>query len=228
MAKGPFDLAYEDLPATLPVFPLAGVLLLPHGKLPLNIFEKRYLAMTRDALAGSRLIGMIQPTGMADTTRGPALFPTGCAGRIISFAETDDGRYLITLQGVIRFRIKEELDLMQGYRRVVPDYAPFQGDMAEAAQSVDDVGRARILKALLRYFRANNVSANWDAVKKMDDVTLVNMLSMSCPFEPTDKQALLESDGLAARGQVLAALLEMGAISPAGDPDDDTPPPTKH
>lgn len=227
MARGPFDPAFEDLPTTLPVFPLAGVLLLPHGKLPLNIFEKRYLAMTRDALSGGRMIGMIQPTGLSETDTGPALFPMGCVGRMINFAETDDGRYLITLQGVIRFRIKQELDLLQGYRRVVPDYEPFRGDMTEPAETIDDVGRARILKALMQYFRANNVSANWDAIKKMDDMTLVNTLAMSCPFEPTDKQALLESSGLATRGQVLAALLEMGAVSPAGDPED-SPPPTKH
>jgi Lon protease-like protein len=225
--RGPFDPAYDDLPTTLPVFPLAGVLLLPQGKLPLNIFEKRYLAMTRDALSAGRMIGMIQPTGLGDIETGPALFPMGCVGRIVSFAETDDGRYLITLNGVIRFRIQQELELLQGYRRVVPDYASVRGDMTEPAETMDDLGRARILKALLQYFRANNISANWDAIKKMDDLALVNTLAMSCPFEPTDKQALLESEGLAARGQVLAALLEMGAISPAGDPED-APPPTKH
>lgn len=227
MVRGPFDPLYEDLPAILPVFPLAGVLLLPSGKLPLNIFEKRYLAMTRDALANGRMIGMIQPTGLGDVETGPALFPTGCVGRIISFAETDDGRYLITLQGIIRFRITRELDLVGGYRRVAPDYAPFRGDLAEAAESIDDIGRARILKALQRYFRANNVTANWEAIKKMDDMTLVTTIAMSCPFDPPDKQALLESDGLTARGQVLAALLEMGAIVPASDPEDSTPP-TRH
>ena len=228
MAPGPFDPTFADLPDSLPVFPLAGVLLLPHGKLPLNIFERRYLAMTRDALkSGSRLIGMIQPTGLADTPKGPALFPTGCAGRIVSFAETDDGRYLITLNGLIRFRIREERDVMDGYRRVVPDFAPFRGDMMDVAESAGDLGRARILTALERYFRANNVSANWDTIKKMDDSMLVTTLAMSCPFEPTDKQALLESATLPARAQVLAALLEMGAITPAND-SDDTPPPTKH
>jgi Lon protease-like protein len=227
MAKNPFEPAFEDLPAVIPVFPLAGVLLLPHGKLPLNIFEKRYLAMTRDALRSDRLIGMIQPTGLGVTERGPALFPTGCAGRIVSFAETDDGRYLITLHGVTRFRVKEELDPTDGYRRVLTDYAPFREDMEDERESAGDLGRARILKALTRYFRANNVSANWDAIKKMDDTQLVTTLAMSCPFEPTDKQALLESKGLAARAQILAALLEMGAVSPPGDPED-TPPPTRH
>jgi len=227
MTRGPFDPTYEELPAVLPVFPLAGVLLLPSGKLPLNIFERRYLAMTRDSLSNGRMIGMIQPTGLGDTANGPALYPTGCVGRIISFAETDDGRYLITLHGVIRFRIKQELDLLHGFRRVTPDYAPFRGDLAEAAESIDDIGRARILKALQRYFRVNYVSANWEAIKKMDDLTLVTTIAMSCPFEPTDKQALLESEGLAARGQVLAALLEMGSIVPPGDADDSTPP-TRH
>lgn len=227
MAKGPFDPLYEDLPAIIPVFPLAGVLLLPSGKLPLNIFEKRYLAMTRDCLANGRMIGMIQPTGLSETETGPSLFPTGCVGRIINFAETDDGRYLMTLHGVIRFRITRELELVHGYRRVVPDYAPFRGDLAEADEAMDDIGRARILKALQRYFHANNVSANWEAIKKMDDKTLVTTIAMSCPFESTDKQALLESESLAARGQVLAALLEMGAIAPAGDPENSKPP-TRH
>jgi Lon protease-like protein len=226
MAPGPFDPRYEDLPSVLPVFPLAGVLLLPHGKLPLNIFERRYLAMTRDALKGERLIGMIQPTGRAETPKGPALFPTGCVGRLVSFAETDDGRYLITLNGVIRFRIKEELDLVDGYRRVVPDFTPFQGDMADAEQTAGENGRARILTALEQYFRANNVSANWDAIRKMDDVMLVTTLAMSCPFDPADKQALLESGDLPARAQVLATLLEMGSVSPAND--DYEKPPTRH
>ena len=227
MARGPFDPAYDDLPAIMPVFPLAGVLLLPSGKLPLNIFEKRYLAMTRESLTGGRMIGMIQPTGLGDCETGPVLYPTGCVGRIISFAETDDGRYLITLQGVIRFHIKQELELLHGFRRVVPDYAPFQGDLSANGEAMDDIGRARILKALQRYFRTNNVNANWDAIKKMDDKTLITTIAMSCPFDPPDKQALLESEGLAACGQILAALLEMGAIAPSGNPEDSTPP-TRH
>lgn len=227
MTRGPFDPAFDDLPNIIPVFPLAGVLLLPQGKLPLNIFERRYLAMTRDALKTDRLIGMIQPTGLAETDKGPALFPIGCAGRLVSFAETDDGRYLITLNGIIRFRIQEELELTDGYRRVVPDYAPFRTDMDENDESAGELGRARILKALMQYFRAKNVTANWDAIKKMDDNALITSLAMSCPFEPTDKQALLESTGLPARAQMLAALLEMGSVS-APDESDDTPPPTRH
>ena len=227
MARGPFAPNYEDLPATLPVFPLAGVLLLPGGKLPLNIFEKRYLAMTRDAMAGGRMIGMIQPTGLGQSEAGPTLFPIGCVGRIVSFAETDDGPYLINLHGVIRFRIKQELNLVGGYRRVLPDYESFRADLTDAVTTMDDIGRARIMKALQRYFQANNINAKWDAIKKMDDVMLVNAISMSCPLAPTDKQALLESEGLVARGQMLAALLEMGAIVKSGDPDDSTPP-TRH
>ena len=233
MARGPFDLSYEQLPSAIPVFPLAGVLLLPSGKLPLNIFERRYLAMTRDALRSpDRLIGMIQPTGLAEAdagkaANGPALFPVGCAGRIVSFAESEDGRYLITLDGVVRFRIREELGLTDGYRRVVPDFESFRGDMEDAEESAGELARARILKALMRYFRAKNVTANWDAIKKMDDSALINSIAMSCPFDPTDKQALLESNGLAARGQVLAALLEMGSMDVSGD-SDSAPPPTRH
>ena len=227
MARGPFDPTYEDLPAILPVFPLAGVLLLPGGKLPLNIFEKRYLAMTHDAMASGRMIGMIQPTGLGQSESGPALFPIGCVGRIVSFAETDDGRYMIHLHGVIRFRIKQELNLVGGYRRVVPDYHSFRADLTDAVIAMDDIGRARIMKALQRYFQVNSINANWEAIRKMDDVALVNTIAMSCPFPPTDKQALLESEGLVARGQMLAALLEMGAIVKSGDPDDSTPP-TRH
>lgn len=229
--RGPFDLAYEELPAEIPVFPLAGVLLLPNGKLPLNIFETRYLAMTRDAIKGERLIGMIQPTGLAESDpvkaeRGPALFPVGCLGRIVSFAETEDGRYLITLHGVIRFRIKHELEMKDGYRRVLADYKPFRDDMADSPERLEKAAHARILTALTHYFRANNVTANWDSIQKMDDAMLVTMLAMSCPFDPTDKQALLESQNLATRAQALAALLELGAVS-RNDPED-TPPPTRH
>ena len=130
MARGIFDPNFEDLPGLIPVFPLAGVLLLPQGHLPLQIFERRYLAMTRDALlAPTRLIGMIQPTGLADGPNGPELFPVGTAGRIINFAETDDGRYHIVLAGLIRFRVRDEVDLKDGYRRVMPNFLPYKDDL---------------------------------------------------------------------------------------------------
>src|SRR3954449_3775547 len=134
------------LPAILPIFPLSGVLLLPRGRLPLNIFEPRYLAMTRDALAGERLIGMVQPTDPGASGSNPPVYPTGCAGRITSFSETEDGRFLITLTGASRFRIREELPLLEGYRRVVPDWNEFIRDVeGEDALEFD---RERLMRGL--------------------------------------------------------------------------------
>lgn len=233
MARGPFDPSYDELPPVLPLFPLAGVLLLPRGKLPLNVFERRYLAMTRDALmTPSRLIGMIQPTGLADTDRGPALFPVGCAGRIINFAEIDDGRYHIVLDGLIRFRVADEFDLKDGYRRVRADFSPYRDDL-EIYGTVRDpqhaqIDRERILAALRHYFAAKHVSANWDAIKQMDDRALVTTLAMSCPFDPTDKQALLESRDIAACARTLAALLDIGAGAAESGFTDSPPTPTRH
>src|SRR6266446_4748684 len=138
------------LPLVLPIFPLAGVLLLPRGRLPLNIFEPRYLAMTRDALAGERLIGMVQPSDPRVAGDNPPVYPTGCAGRLTQFSETDDGRFLITLTGVSRFRIREELPLLSGYRRVIPDWQQFADDRASAGEPGFD--RARLIRGLKSYF----------------------------------------------------------------------------
>jgi len=138
------------LPAILPIFPLTGVLLLPRGRLPLNIFEPRYLAMTRDALAGERLIGMVQPTDPGASGSNPPVYPTGCAGRITSFSETEDGRFLITLTGTCRFRIRQELPLLEGYRRVVPEWTDFARDL----ENEDEPGfdRERLIRGLRAYF----------------------------------------------------------------------------
>lgn len=203
---GVFDPAFEDLPSELPIFPLTGVLLLPGGKLPLNIFEPRYLNMTSAALAGHRMIGMIQPTNGNEGAQ-PDVYQTGCAGRLTSFSETEDGRYLITLSGYARFDIKEELPLRAGYRQVVPDWSPYREDLAE-----DDSGsidRDRMLRALKGYFAANQVDANWDAIKDTPTDRLVNALAMMCPFQPSEKQALLEAATLVDRADVMVALLEM-------------------
>jgi Lon protease-like protein len=186
--RGGRPLSLADLPSTIPVFPLAGVLLLPRGSLPLNIFEPRYLAMTEDALATTdRLIGMIQPTEPERGDKPPSLYTVGCAGRIASFSETDDGRYLITLSGVCRFGVSEEVATMRGYRRVVPDFA--------------------------RY----GMSADWNAITDSPDDRLVTTLSMFCPFEPQEKQALLECATLAERSATLVALLEMGTRGNTGE-----------
>ena len=233
MAHGVFDPAFEDLPGLIPVFPLAGVLLLPQGKLPLQVFERRYLAMTRDALlAPTRLIGMIQPTGLADGPNGPELFTVGTAGRVISFSETAEGRYHIVLDGLIRFRVRDEVDLKDGYRRIMPNFLPYKDDL-EIYGSLRDPGhtrieRDRILKGLERYYGAKHVEANWEAIRQLDDRALVTTLAMSCPFEPTDKQALLESADIATCGHTLAALLEMGAGSAEAGFGDSPPPPTRH
>src|SRR5215470_5745629 len=150
------------LPSILPIFPLPGVLLLPRGRLPLNIFEPRYLAMTRDALAGERLIGMVQPTDPRVVGDNPPVYPIGCAGRITSFSETDDGRFLITLSGSSRFRFREELPLLEGYRRVVPDWHEFARDLENEEEPSFD--RERLLRGLKGYFQQHQISADWDAI----------------------------------------------------------------
>lgn len=203
---GVFDPAFEDLPAEIPIFPLTGVLLLPGGKLPLNIFEPRYLNMTSTALAGDRMIGMIQPTGDNEGAQ-PEVYRTGCAGRLTSFSETEDGRYLITLSGYLRFDIKQELPLRDGVRTVVPDWTPYREDLAE--DDSERIDRDRMLRALKRYFAANQVDANWDAIKDTPTDRLVNALAMMCPFQPSEKQALLEAATLVDRADVMVALLEM-------------------
>jgi uncharacterized protein len=209
--------AASDLPRGLPIFPLPGVLLLPRGRLPLNIFEKRYLAMFDDALGGERLIGMIQPSDVRANDPSPALFSVGCAGRITSFSETGDGRYLVALDGVARFKITEELPLHRGYRRVTPDWAPFGADLAEDTGAVD---RHRLIELLQAYFRQQSLSANWDAIGQAPDERLVTSLAMICPFEPPEKQALLEAGCLSDRARLMMSLLE---IAIAGHGEDDRP-----
>lgn len=202
----------EDLPAEFAIFPLAGALLLPGGKLPLNIFETRYRRMIDDALASGRVIGMIQPDEIRpDTPTGPALYRVGCLGRLSSFSETEDGRYLVTLTGIIRFGIQVELELTRGYRRVRGDLARFQPDLEPVQHPYID--RDSLLDALRAYFTAQGFDANWDAIEEMPDIGLVNTLSTVCPFEPPEKQALLEAPTASDRATALLALLQMGAHS---------------
>jgi uncharacterized protein len=204
-----------DLPAILPIFPLPGVLLLPRGRLPLNIFEPRYLAMTSDALGGARLIGMVQPSAppQVSLAGNPPVFATGCAGRITAFAETDDGRYLITLTGVSRFRIREELELLRGYRRVVPDWDAFAGDRKE--EEGDGFDRDRLVQGLKAYFRQHRIEADWDVIGRASGERLVATIAMTCPFEPSEKQALLEAADLKTRGELLTAIVEMALLNNA-------------
>ncbi len=207
-----------DLPATLPIFPLDGVLLLPHGHLPLHIFEPRYRAMIDAALGERRLIGMIQPREdyphpMPDDAR---IFDVGCAGRIVSFAESDDGRFLVTLRGVCRFRIHEELPIDNGFRRVRPDFLPFLGDFEPVEDAAVD--RVRLLETARLYLQVKNISCEWSAVEAASLPALITSLSMICPFEAGEKQALLECSTMSDRGQLLVSLLDMavlGADAPA-------------
>lgn len=223
--RNPFDPSFEQLPETLPIFPLSGVLLLPGGKLPLNIFEPRYLAMIFDALAGHRMIGMVQPVqpggfagdGLPSDDGRPKIHRIGCAGRISSFSETDDGRLVLALSGVCRFEIVRELDPAQGgYRRVSAVFSPYRGDLDHAEETVA-LDRERLMAALAAFFRARNLSTDWDAVKQAADTNLVTSLAMALPFGPAEKQALLEATDTAARAKLLVALLEMAAFSQASD-----------
>lgn len=217
MGDNPSSTRFEALPATLPVFPLTGVLLLPRGKLPLNVFEPRYLAMTEDALGAGRLIGMIQPRRADDPAQIPELYEIGCAGRITQFAETEDGRFLVTLTGVCRFAVVQEIATTRGYRRVVADWSRFAADLkAGDALAID---RPQLLERLKRYFDSEGISADWNTIKATPDERLVTTLAMICPFKPNEKQALLEAGSLPARADLLLALLNMAAAG--GDRGDD-------
>jgi uncharacterized protein len=211
-----FSTGLDDLPATLPVFPLPGVLLLPGGRLPLNIFEPRYLAMLDDALASNRLIGMIQPNAGQERATVSGLYPTGCAGRIVQFSETEDGRYLITLFGVARFDTSQEIDSMRGYRRVIPEWTPFHGDLATVDAPVVD--RDRLLSVLRSYFTGKGIKADWDAIERTEDAQLVTTLAMSCPFDAAEKQALLVARDPGERAETMIALMEM-AVHPTDGTD---------
>lgn len=216
MSRNPFDPTFDRLPRTLPIFPLPGVMLLPRARLPLNIFEPRYLAMVEDALKGDRNIGMIQPLDPASRAKAPPVYETGCAGRITSFSETDDGRYLITLTGVCRFHVLSELETVGGYRRVHPGWERFAGDLVEDPGG--GIDRDRLLAGLKCYFRAQGISANWEHIVGTPDERLVNSLAMICPFAASEKQALLEAPDLTERATLLIALIEM-AILDARDSD---------
>ncbi len=209
MSRSPFDPRYKNLPASLPIFPLPGALLLPGGRLPLNIFEPRYLNMVRDAIAGNRLIGMIQPNQDSEDPGSAETYRTGCTGRIVAFSETEDRRYLVTLAGLIRFDITRELPLEQGYRTVAPNFERFRDDLAE---DTDDVDRESLLEALHAYFEVSGLGSDWSAVEKAPDESLVTSLAMACPFDPPEKQALLEAMTLSERAETLITILRMSVL----------------
>jgi uncharacterized protein len=208
-----FHPRFEELPSEFAVFPLSGALLLPRGKLPLNIFESRYLAMVQDSLASGRMFGMIQPDANAPTSdAGEGLYRVGCLGRLSSFSETDDGRLLVTLTGLIRFTVRAELGVRRGYRIVRGDLSRYVEDLTLDRPPVG-IEREAILSALRAYFTRRSVDANWDAIRGLSDDGLVITLAMACPFEAVEKQALLEAPTDADRASTLLALLQMGAAS---------------
>ncbi len=212
-----------DLPLVIPVFPLDGVLLLPGGQLPLNIFEPRYLNMLDDAMSGERIIGMIQTRthhgGVADPHR-PALAPVGCAGRVTSFAETSDGRYLVTLTGVCRFKAGDELPVRTPYRQMRVDFNPYEPDLREdgpgGTRTAADIDR--LLSALRRYLDHRGLAIDWGDAESAPSDALINSLAMALPFDPMEKQALLEAETIFERKATLTALLEIDA---AGSDDDE-------
>lgn len=229
----PFDPALDELPGILPIFPLQGVLLLPGGRLPLNIFEPRYLNMVRDALSGHRLIGMVQPilddeepgdfepepledasfddpeSARASDPGSAVVYRTGCVGRIVAFSETDDGRYLITLKGLSRFRILRELPPVEGYRRVEADFSGFEDDVARQAGGFD---RPRLMDALRSYFEREGIEADWEAIEEASNDRLITSLAMVCPFSSAEKQALLEAPDLAVRAEMMTTILELAIL----------------
>lgn len=227
--RNPFEPTFEQLPETLPIFPLSGALLLPGGRLPLNIFEPRYLAMIFDALAGHRMIGMVQPVqpggyagdGLPTDDGRPKVHKVGCAGRIVSFNETEDGRLLLVLAGVCRFEIVRELEPAPGgYRRVSSVFSPYRADL-DHGDEVVELDRDRLMAALAAFFRGKNLSTDWDAVKQAADANLVTSLSMVLPLGPAEKQGLLEATDSSARAKLLVAFLEMNAFGPQSP---ETPP----
>ena len=212
----------DTLPAILPIFPLTGILLLPGMRLPLHVFEPRYRNMVEDALASGRHIGMIQPmTPRQDNAPGsnppedqPYLYPVGCVGSIEEYRKLDDGRYLLTLVGVSRFRVTEELTVQRGYRRVVPDYDGYAADDTEPPESLDT---RTLLEALKAYGNQYSVSFDVDRLSGLPSALLVNGLAMSLPFRPAEKQALLEAATLSERQKLVLGLMGMGLAAGAAD-----------
>jgi uncharacterized protein len=199
----------SDLPTVMPLFPLPGALLLPRGQMPLNIFEPRYIAMIDEALRTHRLIGMIQPDGDSSLrSRASDLFTVGCAGRITQFAETGDNRYIITLTGVCRFRIEEELTAVTPFRQCQPQYDEFVTDL-EAHAGESAVDRESVLTALREFSQANGLSIDWKGIDSASNEALVNALSMMAPFGVREKQALLEAKDLKSRAELLVAITQI-------------------
>lgn len=206
----------SDVPKHIVIFPLTAALLLPGGRMPLNIFEPRYLKMVDDVIAGNRVIGMVQPRldGALRADGEPELCDVGCCGRITSMGETGDGRYLISLQGICRFRIEEEKQVATPYRQC--KILPFAGDLNES-DGENEVDREALLRTFRAYLEANGMEADWESVSRAGNGTLVNALSMMSPYGPAEKQALLEAPDLKTRAETLVAITEMALARGGGD-----------
>ena len=220
MAGGIFDPEFDQLPMRIPIFPLPSALLLPGGQLPLNIFEPRYLAMVTHALATpTRLIGMVQPLDHKigdDRAEDPGLFETGCAGRLSFFQESDDGRFVVALNGVCRFhRLRQELD-PNGFLVADVDWQPFANDLRVDLSALD---RDPLIRVMKRYFDMKGFETDWTQIENSDNHQLLATLSMICPFEVAEKQALLEADSMAKRADLLIAMMEMALHDETGGND---------
>ncbi len=215
MSSDLFAQRFEDLPDTLPIFPLPGTVLLPRCRLPLNVFEPRYLAMTEAALRSGRILGMIQPIDAGTDDPSPKVYQTGCGGRISSFSETNDGRILLILTGLCRFHVVEELQVDTPYRQVRADWSPYRDDLEGFGGS--DIDREYLFEILRAYFDARGLDTDWDSLETSDDTMLVNSLVMSCPFDAGERQVLLEAAGVEDRNRLMISLLEMATLDSLDD-----------
>lgn len=211
MARSPFFPLFSDLPAELPIFPLAGAVVMPGVQLPLNVFEPRYLNMVQDALVADHLVGMIQPRSDTAFDETPEIHRVGCAGRITSYSETNDGRIVLVLTGVCRFDVRGELDIKRGYRRVTPAWERFAIDLHEDESNLVD--REAFLTSLKAYASLRGVEIPWDDIEKMTDPDLANLLCAHLPLEAEDKQALIETLDLRDRGELMRGLMDMSSVS---------------
>lgn len=206
--RSPFFQRLPDLPSVLPIFPLSGAVVLPGVQLPLNIFEPRYLAMVQAALASDHLIGMVQPRTQ-DTEEAPSIHRIGCAGRITSYSETNDGRIILVLTGLCRFLVIDELPMQAGFRRVKPDWQPYALDLEEVETTLAE--REHFMGSLRAFCDQRSVQVPWDDLGKMADADLINLLCAHLPLEAEDKQALLETVQLDERAALMRGLMEMSA-----------------
>lgn len=210
--------AFADLPQTIPVFPLPGLLLLPGAQLPLHLFEERYRDMIRDAIKADRTIGIVQPRDPNNSEWAPTLYGIGCLGRIVSFRESEDGRYYINLTGVCRFDVTGEITGETQYRRMTVDYTRYEKDMAaDRDDATGLIDRTTFMPSLKSFLTQFDVNVDWDALEKVDDAPLLRSLAMTCPFEPSEKQAILEAETSADRGRLITALIQMAAADVGDD-----------